>query len=148
MAESDSYAGWAVLELMGHRRLAGLVGEAKVGGATFIRLDVPGDGDEVVATQFYAPAALYCLTPTTEEIARSVAATSRPAPITRLELERATKAPTVVDGETRSALDNRCVACIEGDHGVECNGSWSDENGVEYTCTCPCDPGDPDGDPF
>lgn len=81
------YEGWAVLELMGHRRLAGKLSEQVVGGGSFIRLDVPGDGDTWTATQFYAPAAVYCITPTTEAIARRVAASSRPAPVTAWELQ-------------------------------------------------------------
>ena len=102
---AESYAGWAILELMGHRRLAGLVGEAQVGGATFIRIDVPGEGDEVVATQFYASGALYCLTPTTEEIARSVARTARPEPVRRWELPR----------PSDSDIDDAVAQMVDGD---------------------------------
>jgi hypothetical protein len=40
----------------------------------------------VYATQFYSPAALYCLTPTTEEMAR--AARARPTPVHQWELQR------------------------------------------------------------
>lgn len=62
-----TYQGWAILELMGHRKLAGYVSESSIGGASLIRIDVPQrDGTSV--TQFYAPAALYALTPTTEDV--------------------------------------------------------------------------------
>lgn len=37
------FEGWAILELMGHRRLGGYVSEATVAGAGFLRIDVPGD---------------------------------------------------------------------------------------------------------
>lgn len=86
-----AFEGWAVLELMGHRKLAGYVREQNVAGAGFIRIDVPGPtGDAAdVATQFYAPGALYCLTPTTEDVARRFAAGCRPEPVTRWELPAA-----------------------------------------------------------
>lgn len=85
-----AFEGWAVLELMGHRKLAGYVREQNVAGAGFIRIDVPGPaGDADVATQFYAPGALYCLTPTTEDVARRFAAGCRPEPVTRWELPQA-----------------------------------------------------------
>lgn len=85
--ESASFEGWVILELMGHRRLAGHLSEAQIGGASFVRIDVPeGEGPENVATQFYSPSAVYCITPTTEAIARKVAATSRPEPVTAWEL--------------------------------------------------------------
>jgi hypothetical protein len=86
MAET-AFEGWAILELMGHRKLAGYVREQEVAGSGFLRIDVPGEGsDGSVATQFYAPGALYCLTPTTEQVARRFAAGCRPEPVTRWEL--------------------------------------------------------------
>ena len=86
---SGTIDGWAILELMGHRRLGGQVSEAMIAGASFIRIDVPGHGVDPVATQFYAPGAVYCITPTTEETARAVAITNRPAPVQRWELPAA-----------------------------------------------------------
>lgn len=86
----DAFEGWAILELMGHRKLAGYVSEQNVAGAGFLRIDVPGPADDAyVATQFYAPGALYCLTPTTEDVARRFAAGCRPEPVTRWELPAA-----------------------------------------------------------
>lgn len=82
----ETFAEWAVLELMGHRKLAGYVTEATIAGAGMIRLQVPGEKPgEWLATQFYSPSAVYCTTPTTEELAREVATQYRPAPVTRLE---------------------------------------------------------------
>jgi hypothetical protein len=90
LSAAAAFEGWAILELMGHRRLAGRLTEVPGGAlAGFIRIDVPGEGDAVVATQFYAPSAIYCVTPTTEETARAVAASSRPAPVQRWELPAA-----------------------------------------------------------
>ena len=83
---AGGFEGWAILELMGHRKLAGYVREQNVAGAGFIRIDVPGKGEGNVATQFYAPGALYCLTPVAEDIARRYAATMQPEPVTRWEL--------------------------------------------------------------
>lgn len=96
MSETPTFAGWAILELMGHRRLGGFVQEATVAGAGFIRIDVPGDGDESVATQFYPPSALYCLTPTSESAARAVAKSNRPQPVHRYELPMPVE-PTEID---------------------------------------------------
>jgi hypothetical protein len=89
---SPAFEGWAILELMGHRRLAGYLREQEIAGAAFLRLDVPGphgsdgsDGDPS-ATQFYAPQAVYWITPTTEETARKVAVLGSVAPVKRWEL--------------------------------------------------------------
>lgn len=89
MAEFD---GWAILELMGHRKLGGHVREVELAGAPFLRIDVPGDGEgDVVATQFYAPGAVYAITPTTEATARALARIAKPAPVTPWELPPASR---------------------------------------------------------
>jgi hypothetical protein len=85
---SEAFEQWSIVELMGHRRLAGRVSEANLFGTTLIRIDVPKSRtSQEYVTQFYAPSALYCLTPTTEEIARGIAADSQPRPVQRWELE-------------------------------------------------------------
>lgn len=55
MAEKTGYEGWAIVELMGHRRMAGQVSEAQIAGAPMLRIDVPSSPP---ATQFYSAAAL------------------------------------------------------------------------------------------
>jgi hypothetical protein len=87
------FEGWAILELMGHRRLAGYVQAQEIAGAGMLRIDVPGD-DGPIATQFYAPAAVYCITPTTEAMARAVAKKNQPAPVQRWELPPARETVT------------------------------------------------------
>jgi hypothetical protein len=71
--------GWVILELMGHRRLSGYASEVEVAGAKFLRLDVPSprQGEAPTATQFYSAAAIYCIMPTSEELARQVAAANQ-----------------------------------------------------------------------
>jgi len=93
MSEAKAFEGWCVLELMGHRRLGGYVRQEEVAGAPFLRIDVPAAGPGLsAATQFYSPSAVYCVTPTTEELARAVAASNRPAPVSRYELPAPTQA--------------------------------------------------------
>lgn len=38
---ADAYEGWAIVELMGHRRLGGYVRQAEQFGVAMLRLDVP-----------------------------------------------------------------------------------------------------------
>jgi hypothetical protein len=93
--ERGTFEGWCVLELMGHRKLGGLVSEATIGGGSFIRIDVPGAPGRPGATQFYAPAAVYGITPTTEEIARRLAVRFRPEPVSEWELPKLPSGPVV-----------------------------------------------------
>lgn len=85
--QTDTFAGWAILELMGHKRLAGYVTEVDFAGSAMIRIDIPGDEEGDTATQLYNSSAMYCLTPTDEATARRVAKLSTMAPVTRWQIE-------------------------------------------------------------
>lgn len=88
---------WAILELMGHRRLAGRVTEEEVAGVNMLRIDVPrGDG---FTTQYYGAAAIYCITPTTEAVARDVASMNQPQPVSPWEVARAPALPGPADDD-------------------------------------------------
>jgi hypothetical protein len=94
VSEGEVFEGWVILELMGHRRLAGYLREQEIAGEGFLRLDVPADAGtllERTATQFYRPGAVYCITPTTEETARAVAKIGQPDPVKRWELPAPTQ---------------------------------------------------------
>lgn len=109
MTERTAFKGWCILELMGHRRLAGLVQDAELAGGAFIRIDIPSTPP---ATQFYAPGAVYCITPTTEEIARAVAAKARPEPVAEWEL-RGLLASSPAPEDTDDQDDPMCAVCHE-----------------------------------
>jgi len=68
----DKFEGWGILELMGHRRLAGKLSEQVIAGGNFIRIDIPGEKLGQLTTQFYSPNAVYCISPTSQEVAQSV----------------------------------------------------------------------------
>lgn len=85
--ETAEFGEWCVLELFGHRRLAGYVREVTIAGDGFLRLDVPGTNGQPERTQFYRPAAVYALHPVTEDIARRAAERFRHDPVTRWELK-------------------------------------------------------------
>jgi len=75
------FAGWAIVELMGHVRLAGYVTEEEHFGTKLGRIDVHS-GEQVV-TQFFGGNSVYRVTPTTEEVARRIAEPTR-APVALL----------------------------------------------------------------
>jgi hypothetical protein len=89
MSEQDKgFDGWAILELMGHVRLAGRVTEESHFGVALGRIDIPTAAGDGYTTQYFGGASIYRLTPTTEEIARSVAAHSQPRPVQSWELPK------------------------------------------------------------
>lgn len=117
------FESWAVLEVMGHRRLTGLVREVTLAGAGFLRIDVfEGSDCEAKATQYYPPSSVYCLTPTTEEAAREAAKPWAP--------------PALTERREPSA----CYRCGKGILGCDCldEVEWCDHCG-EARAACDCE---------
>jgi hypothetical protein len=83
---AESFEGWAIIEFMGHVRIAGYVKPEEHYGAPMIRVDTPGEGDKT-STQLYAPGALYCITPVSEEVARHASQSMRRAPLNQWDLQ-------------------------------------------------------------
>lgn len=71
MNDGGSFKAWAVVEIFGHRRLAGLVSEEVLFGVPMCRIDVPtGDG---FTTAYHGGASIYGMYPCDEAEARQVA---------------------------------------------------------------------------
>lgn len=85
--ESTGFEGWAIVEIMGHRRLAGFCTEANVSGTGLLRIDVYA-GQKTIPefTQFYGGSSVFCLSPTTEVVCRSLMAAGYSRPIQAYEL--------------------------------------------------------------
>lgn len=88
---------WAVVELMGHIRLAGRLTEEERFGTKMGRLDIPVQGgcSGVSATfcpgfitQYFGGGSVYRITIVTEDVARHVAKQSDPAPVSAYEFPK------------------------------------------------------------
>lgn len=76
-----AFRTWALVEVMGHRKLAGEVSEQVIAGAGFIRVDVPEVPGADAYTAFFRPNSIYALTPVAEAVARHWCASHRERPI-------------------------------------------------------------------
>lgn len=83
-AQAAPFETWAILELMGHVRIAGRITEEERFGTKMGRCDIPGPDDTIYATQYFGGASVYRMTPTTKEIATQVALQYQPRPATAL----------------------------------------------------------------
>jgi hypothetical protein len=91
----EKFEEWAIVEIMGHKRFAGRVTEQAIGGASFVRIDVPDielkTGDVLPAfTKLFGAASVYCISPTTKEAALAFAESIRAESFHRFELPRLT----------------------------------------------------------
>ena len=71
---------WAIVELMGHVRLAGKLTEEEKFGSKLGRLDIP-HGETGCITQYFGGGSVYRITIVTEAVARQVSKGTTPAPV-------------------------------------------------------------------
>lgn len=86
MSEETKFECWAIVELMGHMKIAGRVTEQTIAGAAMLRVDVPAFEAQPAFTRFFGASAIYSINPTTEEIARSMAGGCASEPVHRYQL--------------------------------------------------------------
>lgn len=110
---TTTFETWGLCELFGHQKIAGQISELSIGGASFIRVDVPAVNGDSPFTRIFNPSAIYSMTPTGEEYAKAIAAQIHSKPIDvympRLEFgnQRQIEAISELDNEEDiSELDN------------------------------------------
>jgi hypothetical protein len=106
LAETNTkFEHWALVELMGHQRVAGRVTEESVAGKSFLRVDVPDAKGETVCTRYYSPEAVYCISPTDRQIAIGLAAKTAVRPVTIYDLARMGEDKKIGEGEESVTAD-------------------------------------------
>lgn len=98
---AEDFGSWAIVELMGHVRLAGRISEVEKFGTKLGRIDVPVDGGPAI-TQYFSGSSVYRITPVTEAVARQVALRNKPEPVSPWDFPKQLAAHGLfngVDGE-------------------------------------------------
>jgi hypothetical protein len=81
MSATQKLELWAIVELFGHQKMAGLVTEQSIGVATFLRVDVPATTKQPGFTRLLNPSAIYAINPVTEEVVKIKAEQFQTKPI-------------------------------------------------------------------
>jgi hypothetical protein len=74
-------AQWGIVELMGHKVVAGRISKSEEFGTVLLRVDVPATETYPEFTQMYGNSAIYCVTFTSEEVARIAAERAKVNPV-------------------------------------------------------------------
>lgn len=85
-AEKKSFDAWCLVELFGHQRIVGHVTTEDIGGASFVRVDVPAGDGSTAYTRYYGSAAIYAISPITKETAVALAQKCDSAPVRPYEV--------------------------------------------------------------
>lgn len=87
--QSEKFEAWAIIELMGHQRIAGRVSEMTLGSNSMLRVDVPETDQQPEFSRIFNPSALYAINPVTEEFARMTAEKIIAKPVMEWDMQRA-----------------------------------------------------------
>ena len=85
---ADEFRSWAVVEIMGHKELAGFASTETIAGAAMIRVDVPATTRFEGFTKYLSPNAVYAISPCSEETARLRAEAIKKTPFESWSVER------------------------------------------------------------
>lgn len=119
--DQEGFVGWAIVELFGHKRIAGHLSSQVVAGGSLVRIDVPETpADRHPATAGYTKlvgvAAIYGITPVSEEVARRAAREierwNDPLPVQLPQLPAPAESPSDPWGEDDDEDDD--AAGIDG----------------------------------
>jgi hypothetical protein len=110
VTEPTRFETWAIVEVMGHTRLAGRVSEQAVGGCNFVRVDVPEldvpesrytEATTIPAfTKLLGQASIFSITPCDEQTARRAAASFQTVPFATFVAPEVARLPAPVTGYT------------------------------------------------
>jgi hypothetical protein len=94
----------AIIELMGHQRIAGHVTEIQMGGHSFLQVDVPETKSVPAFTRILSPSAIYAINPCTAEMAQMAAESIKSKPIMEFDMQRMISKMVENEVERRTAL--------------------------------------------
>ncbi len=98
--QDDKPPTFAVVELLGHVKLAGKLSQEERFGTVLGRLDIwTEDG---FATQYFGGGAVYRITVVTEAVARQVARSASPAPISPWDYPKMLTGPEMANVQERN----------------------------------------------
>ena len=95
MVEAEKVC-YAVVEMMGHRKVVGVISESGFGPGNLIRVDVLGRDGEIERTEHVGVGSIYCLTEVTEDVAKAAAAAHSPRPTWAYGIDRQIGSGTVM----------------------------------------------------
>ena len=83
----EKFEIWALVELMGHNKIAGRVTEHKFGNQSMLRVDVPAVNNMPAFSKIIAVNAVYAINPLTEQDATAYAAKLESKPLDVWDME-------------------------------------------------------------
>lgn len=98
----------AVVQLLGHHRIAGHLRTVSLAGKSFFQLSIPAHNSRPAHTRFISPSAVYDIQPVDEAAMLAVLPTCNDSPVNAILMDhfrqefarRSTPAPAITSGDT------------------------------------------------
>lgn len=91
MENTEKFESWAIVEIMGHTKCAGLAKTMTFGGTVMLRIDIPETKAHPAHSKMYGMSSVFSISPCDEEMAKRVAENWQIRPIIAYETEQAIK---------------------------------------------------------
>ena len=88
MQPTQKIETWAIVEVMGQKKLAGHVTTETFASTSMLRVDIPETPTNQAFSQYYGLGSIYCLTPCDEKTARRMAESLSTKPPITWEMNR------------------------------------------------------------
>jgi hypothetical protein len=136
MEQSEKFDSWAIVEVFGHAKFAGRVTEQAIGGASFVRVDVPAVDKSPAFTKLFGASAIYSITPVEEELARKAVKACHSEPISvYIPEERQITGPNIASVQPCKHNLYNCEACNQSDEDHDCKECGGGCDCGEWPCT-------------
>lgn len=128
---TEKFGEWALVEIMGHRKFAGYVTEQTLGGASFVRVDVPEVtrdvrqyvpllGHQKTSAQtipgyskLFGAGSIYCISPVTEQVARQLATEICQLPLQEFDVGRVVSRPALPAPSDENTVDDGAITGLD-----------------------------------
>lgn len=84
----EKFESWAIVELFGHTRMAGLCSEQTIAGSAMVRIDVPETETQPAFTRLLNVSAIYAINPVDKETAMIMAKNLDKKPIETWDIQK------------------------------------------------------------
>ena len=119
---TEKFDQWAIVEIMGHQRLAGRVTEQTIGGVCFVRVDVPECQGIKPFTKLLGAGAVYAITVVDKETAMAAAEHMREVPIDEWSARQMV------------GITDRMLISAAPKKSMDCDGEGADDYDGKETC--------------
>lgn len=87
--ETEKFEHWAIVEIMGHIKCAGLAKTVTFGNTVMLQIDIPETTMQPAHSKMYGMSSIFSISPVTEDVAKSHAEAWNLQPIVAYEVQKA-----------------------------------------------------------